>query len=82
MPPTPTAPAQVDLRSPDFFVRRRRLLDALRDLAPGQELVVTTARPDDLRWLRFEAEARTDRAYRWTSAGVTADSSRTAVRLP
>jgi uncharacterized protein (DUF2249 family) len=79
---TPTPTAQVDLRSPDFFVRRRRLLDALQDLAPGQELLVTTDGPDDLSWLWFEAEARTERAYRWIPDGGTAGSSRTAVRLP
>jgi uncharacterized protein (DUF2249 family) len=79
---TPTPPAQVDLRSPDFFVRRRRLLDALQHLAPGQELQVTSDGPDDLRWLRFEAEARTERAYRWTPTGAIADSGRTAVPLP
>ena len=79
---TPTPQAQVDLRSPDFFVRRRRLLNALQHLAPGQELLVTTDGPDDLSWLRFEAEARTERAYRWTPYGGTAGTSRTAVTLP
>ena len=79
--PATRAATQVDLRSPDFLVRRRRLLDALQDLAPGEEILVITAAPDDLRWLAVEAEARTGRGYRWSQPGAASGEVRATVRL-
>lgn len=72
----------LDLRGRDHAARRRYLFAALRDLRPGDELVVLSAQPDDLRWLRYEMEARIDRRYRWSRSVETgAPAVRTHVRL-
>lgn len=72
----------LDLRGRDHASRRRYLFAALRDLRPGDELVVLSAAPDDLRWLRYEMEARTDRRYRWSRSPDSAGAEvRTVVRL-
>ena len=74
----------LDLRGHDFAARRRCLFAALRCLHPGDELVVISTRPGELRWLRYEMEARMEQRYRWSRSAETraGDGVHTVVRLP
>jgi uncharacterized protein (DUF2249 family) len=58
--------ARVDLRGLDYYARRRRLLSALRDLAPGDRVQVISDRADEVVWLRYEVEARVAERYGWS----------------
>ncbi|GAB3347788.1 hypothetical protein [Modestobacter lapidis] len=74
-------PIRLDVRDSTYDTRRSRLLAALRELHPGQELQVTSDRPEDVYWLEWEAEARMQRAYRWSHTSDAVGAARTLVRI-
>ncbi|HET7326598.1 MAG TPA: hypothetical protein VFJ14_04850 [Nocardioidaceae bacterium] len=73
-------PAPVDLRGLDYYARRQRLLEALRDLPDRGEVCLISDRAADVHWLRYEVEARTTRRYGWSLPAETSGGAHTIVR--
>lgn len=73
---------RVDLRGLDYFERRRCVFEALRALGPQETLRLTSGQADDVSLLRFEAEARLPRRYRWSLPSGRTGADETLVRLP
>lgn len=63
------------------YASRQQLFAALHALRPGQELRLTSARADDVLWLRYEAEARISRRYCWSLPQEVPGAVRIVVRL-
>jgi len=77
-----SAEHRLSLRGLGYYVRRERLFAALRALLPGQVLRLTADRAGDVRWLRYEVEARMSQRYRWSLPLDVAGAAEIVVRLP
>ena len=71
----------VELNGLDYYARRRRLFTALRSLAPGQEMELSSERADDVYWLRYEMEARMPQRYWWSAPLEASGEARVVVGL-
>src|SRR3954451_24629624 len=81
--PTASSEARdVALNRLDYYAHRRRLFTALRSLAPGQEMELSSDRAEDVYWLRYELEARMSQRYSWPAPLETPAAARVIVRLP
>jgi uncharacterized protein (DUF2249 family) len=78
----PSAHRHVALEGLDYYARRRRLFTALRGLAPGQQMELSSDRVEDVYWLRYEMEARMPQRYCWSAPLEGSDTARVVVGLP